>query len=132
MAGIYVLEPNPMNDKSHWLKTSGSKAIWYNKEFEIWAIGSRKNLGSHKANFFSVEDVSSPHEATTWQYWDVTDYSVSDDIMVDTFVETGTCIIYSKGLLFIVNIYKTSQLLALFGRILPLRGKLLIYIFLYF
>ena len=92
LAGIYVLEPNPMNDKSHWLKTSGSKAIWYNKEFEIWAIGSRKNLGSHKAKFFSVDDVSSPHEATTWQYWDVTDYSVSDDIMVDTFVDTGTCI----------------------------------------
>ena len=99
MAGIYALEPNPINDKSHWLQNSGSKAIWYNKEFRIWAIGSQENLGSYTANFVSFEDVSSPQEATTWQYFDGKDFVVSDDIMVDTFVEAGTCILYSKGLL---------------------------------
>ena len=125
LAGIYVLEPNPINDKSHWLQNSGSKAIWYNKEFRIWAIGSQENLGSYTANFVSFEDVSSPQEATTWQYFDGKHYVVSDVIMVDTFVEAGTCTIYSKGLLFIIN-------KGLVWQDLSLRGKHLIYIFLSF
>ena len=87
LAGIYVLEPNPINDKPHWLQNSGSEAIWYNKyikDIGIWAIGSR---------IISFDDVSSPQEATTWQYFDGKDFVVSDDIMVDTFVEAGTCIL---------------------------------------
>ena len=97
LAGIYVLEPNPINDKSHWLKNSGSEAIWYNTEIGIypgiWAIGFQRNLGSKAAMIISLEDVSSPQEATTWQYFDGKDYVVSDVIMVDTFVEAGTCTI---------------------------------------
>ena len=96
MAGIYVLEPNPINDKSHWLQTYGSEAIWYNKEFGIWAIGSQRNLGSLIAQIFSFEDVSSPREATTWFYFDGKQLIASDDIMVDTFDhKAGTHIIYS-------------------------------------
>ena len=99
LAGIYVLEPNPINDKSHWLQNSGSKAIWYNKEFRIWAIGSQENLGSYTANFVSFEDVSSPQEATAWYSFPLNlgkEFIASDDIMVDTFVEAGTCIICSS------------------------------------
>jgi hypothetical protein len=96
LAGIYVLGPNPINDKSHWLQNSGSEAIWYYEEFGYWAIGSQENLGSYTANFVSF-DVSSPQEATTWEYFDGKDFVVSDDIMVDTFVEAGTCTIYSDA-----------------------------------
>jgi hypothetical protein len=95
VAGIYVLEPNPINDKSHWLQNSGSKAIWYNEEIGIWAIGSQEHLGSYTPNILSLEDVSSPQEATTWQYFDGKQFIASDDIMVGTFVEAGTCIVYT-------------------------------------
>ena len=98
VAGIYVLGPNPINDKSHWLQNSGSEAIWYIKETGTWTIGSQEYLGSFAPNILSLENVSSPQEAKTWHYFDGKKFIVSDDIMVDTFVEAGTCIIYSKGL----------------------------------
>ena len=102
LAGIYVLQPNMTNGKSHWLQNSGSEAIWFIKETGTkgtWTIGSQEHLGSFAPNILSLEDVSSPQEAKTWLYFDGKKIIVSDDIMVDTFVEAGTCIIYSKGLL---------------------------------
>ena len=96
VAGIYVLEPNPINDKSHWLHHSGSWAIWYNKEIGIWAIGYQEELGSYLTPIFSALDVSSPQESTAWAYLDGKEFIVSDDfIMVDTFVEAGTCILHN-------------------------------------
>jgi hypothetical protein len=92
VAGIYVLEPNPINDKSHWLQNSGSKAIWYHEEIGIWTIGS---LQWKAPDIISLEKVGSPQEATTWQYFDGKEFIASDDIMVDTFVEAGTCTVYS-------------------------------------
>ena len=85
VAGIYVRQPKPINGKPQWLQTSGSNAIW--KKPGIWAIGS------HGGDILSFDDVYSPQEATTWQYFDGKDFVVSDDIMVDTFVEAGTCTI---------------------------------------
>ena len=31
---------------SHWLKTDGSRAIWFNKLSSAWLVGSKKNLGN--------------------------------------------------------------------------------------
>ena len=95
VAGIYVLGPNPINDKSHWLQNSGSKAIWYNEEIGSWTIGSLQWKAHFMESFFSFEDVGSPLEATTWEYFDGKEFIASDDIMVDTFVEAGTYTVYS-------------------------------------
>ena len=83
-AGIYTLEPKPINDKSHWLQNSGSKAIWCEIDGS-WALGSLNETGDIR----SYDRLSSPEEATTWHYWNGNDFIASDDILV----EAGTCII---------------------------------------
>ena len=90
MAGIYVLGPDLVNGKSHWLQDPGSNAIWYDKRFENWKIGS--NLGSSSASIISYDDVAGPQVATTWKYYNKKwiAFLPSDDIFVDTFVEPGT------------------------------------------
>ena len=89
-AGLYILGPNLINGKSHWLQSSGSNAIWYNKEIEIWAIGSQDYLGSFTADILSTEKVSSPQEATNWEFFDGEKFI---DILVDTVDKSGTLII---------------------------------------
>ena len=84
-AGIYVLGPDLVNSKSHWLQDYGTHAIWYNKEVKIWAIGPQVNLGSSTASVISYNDVTGPEEATTWQY-NENKWIISDDI----YVEAGT------------------------------------------
>ena len=74
VAGIYVRQPKPINGKPQWLQTSGSNAIW--KKPGIWAIGS------HGGDILSFDDVYSPQEATTWQYFDGKEFIASDDILV--------------------------------------------------
>ena len=92
-AGLYILGPNLINGKSHWLQSSGSNAIWYNKEIKIWAIGSQDYLGSFDADILSTEEVSSPQEATNWEYFDGKKFIKSVDILVDIVDESGTLII---------------------------------------
>ena len=89
-AGIYTLGPDLVNGKSHWLQDPGSNAIWYDKRFENWKIGS--NLGSSSASIISYDDVAGPQVATTWKYYNKEwiAFLPSDDIFVDTFVEPGT------------------------------------------
>ena len=88
-AGIYVLGPNPVNGKPHWLQNSSSHAIWYDNENGDWNIGPPKNLGSDEAEIYSPDDVAGPQVATTWKYYNKK-WITSDDILVDTFVEPGT------------------------------------------
>ena len=97
-AGLYILGPNLINNKSHWLQSSDSNAIWYNKEIEIWAIGSQDNLGSINATILSTEEVSSPQEATTWEYFDGNKFIKSVDILVDIVDESGTLMIIQSNL----------------------------------
>ena len=83
--GIYVLQPKPVNGKSHWLQDTGKHSIWYNREVKIWAIGPQVNLGTSTASVISYNDVTGPEEATNWQYY-VNKWIISNDI----FVESGT------------------------------------------
>ena len=92
IAGIYVLEPKLVNDKSYWLQDPNSNAIWYDKQYRGWNVGSQDDLGSSAALIISQEDVAGPQEATTWQIANGKQFIVSDDILVDTFVEPGTYI----------------------------------------
>ena len=90
-AGIYLLGPNPVNGKPHWLQnSSSSNAIWYDDKNGDWNIGPIKNLGTDKAKIYSPDDVAGPQVATTWKYRNKK-WITSDDILVDTFVEPGTC-----------------------------------------
>ena len=85
--GTYVLGPNLINSKSHWLQDSGSNAIWYSNEggtSGTWIIGSQDAIGQIVGHFFlSFDDVDSPQEATTWQYYNGKTYISSDDILVE-------------------------------------------------
>ena len=88
MAGIYILGPNMVNGKSHWLQNPGTNAIWYTKEKRHWHIADQVHLGNDRAWIFSSEDVAGPQEATTWEYYD-DKWIISDDILVDTYAEPG-------------------------------------------
>ena len=95
MAGIYVLGPTPVNGRSQWLQVPGLNAIWYNKEIQIWAVGSKGDLGSSRAGIVSYGDVAGPEEARTWQYHNKQNWiSGSDNVLVETFVEAGTFLLF--------------------------------------
>ena len=84
-AGLYILGPNEVNGKSHWLQDSGANALWYDKANGDWNIGDQENIGSTKSSIHTSEDVAGPQEATTWKYFSGSKFIVSDDILVDTF-----------------------------------------------
>ena len=88
-AGIYVLGPNKVNGKSHWLQDSGPNAFWYEKETGNWAIGLQDDIGSKKACIYTPEDVTGPQKAKEWKYRGNGKWLKSDDILVDAF-EQGT------------------------------------------
>ena len=90
MAGIYVLGPDLVNRRLHWLQDPGSNSIWYDDKNENWMIGPKKNLRSSIGSIHSKNDVAGPQLATTWKYYDGEGWITSDDILVDTFVEPGT------------------------------------------
>ena len=87
-AGLYILGPNEVNGKSHWLQDSGTNAIWFNKKDGTWSIGSQESIGGSKQiGLYTTEDVASPQEATTWKYYrsEWEEWITSDDIFVETF-----------------------------------------------
>ena len=84
--GTYVLGPNLISSKSHWLQDSGSNAIWYNEDGMLgkWIIGSQDAIGqTYVPSILSYDDVDSPQEATTWQYYDGKMFIPSKDILVE-------------------------------------------------
>ena len=86
--GLYILAPNLVNGKSHWLQDSRINAIWYDNKDGDWIIGPQGSIGGSKQiAFYTNEDVVSPQEATTWKYYSVAlgKWINSDDILVFTF-----------------------------------------------
>ena len=81
--GIYVLGPNAVNGKSHWLQDPGPNAIWFDKEKESWNVGNQDGIGGSVAGIASFDKVTSPQKATNWQYSN-NGWTKSDDILVDT------------------------------------------------
>ena len=89
--GIYVLGPNSINGKSHWLQESGSNAIWHG--IIGWGIGSKDAMVSSRwASIISFEYVASPQLATTWKYFDGSKFTQLEDVLV----EPGTYIFNIK------------------------------------
>ena len=67
--GIYILQPDAVNDKEHWLQLGGSGALWYDQIFQNWKIGPKDDLGNSSSWIMSnVNNSTGPLEATTWKY----------------------------------------------------------------
>ena len=85
--GLYVVGPKLISTKLHWLplQDSGSNAIWYSNEHGTWIIGSQDAIGQKilPASILSLDDVESPQEVTTWQYYDGKMLIPIDDILVE-------------------------------------------------
>ena len=91
-AGLYILGPNEVNEKSHWLQDSGTNSIWYDKPNGDWNIGPQDSIGNSSVGIFmyTTEDVAGPQEAKVWKYGNNGKWFTSEeDILVDTF-EPGT------------------------------------------
>ena len=88
--GIYILQPDDVNGKEHWLQQDSLdgrlNAIWFDKEFPGWNIGLIKNLGSSNSALYS-DNSTGPLEATTWKY-----------LSGPTWVEATDLIIVSAGI----------------------------------
>ena len=81
-AGIYVLGPDLVNGKPHWLQEPGSNSIWYDDKKGRWHIAPLLSSGW----IYSPDDVATPQFARTWKYYNKK-WIASDDILVETFVE---------------------------------------------
>ena len=68
--GIYVLGPNSINGKSHWLQESVSSTLPTGEIFG-WGIDS---LEDGLANILSFDKVASPLEAGNWKGYNGTTY----------------------------------------------------------
>ena len=90
-AGFYILGPNEVNGKSHWLQDSGTNSIWYDKPNGDWNIGHQDGIGNSSAHIgiYTTEDVAGPQEAKEWKYFKGGKWITSDDILVNT-LEPGT------------------------------------------
>ena len=73
--GIYILGPNKVNGKHHWIQEGGSNALWYVPS-GLWMIGPKVNLGEDMGGIYSSDGSAGPLEANTWEY-------VSDDKWID-------------------------------------------------
>ena len=65
--GIYILGPNKINGKHHWIQKGGSNALWYSPS-GLWKIGPKDNLGEEIAGVKSSDGSAGPLEAKTWEY----------------------------------------------------------------
>ena len=86
--GLYILGPNEVNGRSHWVQDSGTMAIWYDKSDGDWNIGHQDNIGKTSAaiGIYTTEDVAGPQGATTWKYSSGDEWITSDtDVLVNTF-----------------------------------------------
>ena len=72
MEGVYLLQPNQINGKCHWINENGSLAIWYDciEDKGNWNIGAIENLGSEIVAMYSCGDSDKPLEAATWMHFD--------------------------------------------------------------
>lgn len=80
-AGYYILGPDIVNGKPHWLQDPGTNAIWYDGKSH-WIIALHWNLGTDKAWIVSPDNVAGPQEATKWQYYN-DKWIKSNDIIVE-------------------------------------------------
>ena len=67
--GIYTLSLDTVNGKSYWIQEEGTSAIWFDKKYGNWKIGSKDNLGTSASGFYSSSNVNQPQDTTIWNYY---------------------------------------------------------------
>ena len=61
--GTYILGDGLVNGYPHWLKTDGSKAIWFGIFYTAWLVGDKEFLGYGHAEIWGpAGNVSYPNE----------------------------------------------------------------------
>ena len=89
-AGNYILAPNMVNEKKHWLKEGGIGSIWYcNTGTGFWVIGPQSHIGGSgcTCGLHAPGDSTGPETATGWKYTDGSWHEPSNDN--DILVELG-------------------------------------------
>ena len=67
--GNYTLSIDTVNGKSYWMQEEGTSAIWFDKKYGNWKIGSKDNLGTSASGLYSNANVKKPQDATIWNYY---------------------------------------------------------------
>ena len=67
--GIYTLSIDTVNGKSYWMQEGGTSAIWFDKKYGNWKIGSKDNLGTSASGLYSNANVKTPQDDTIWNYY---------------------------------------------------------------
>ena len=92
-AGNYIVAPNMVNEKKHWLQNGGTNAMWYCKNENQWVIGpqtydSKPNIGNciGVRGLYAPGDSTGPDTATGWKYskdggWHET--SNNNDVLIE-------------------------------------------------
>ena len=62
LEGIYLLQPNQINGKCHWIIENGTLAIWSDNTDgkEAWNIGDIEDLGTETIAMYSYGDSDKP------------------------------------------------------------------------
>ena len=82
--GTYKLSLDIVNGKSYWMQEEGTNAIWFDKTFFNWKIGTKTGLGGTTSALYSNGNVDEPQDATIWNYYILANktWSESNDIEV--------------------------------------------------
>ena len=73
MAGNYILAPNMVNEKKHWLQQggwfSGTNVMWFSK-CGFWSIGPQSSVSQNDciSGLYAPGDSTGPDTATGWKY----------------------------------------------------------------
>ena len=98
--GVYIVQTNTVNGKTHWNIENGKFALWYVAKGTLawskWIIGEKRNVGTSSGSIASPDDVAHPQEVTTWKYFDGKNWlSHPGDVTI-------TCITNSKNFISIM------------------------------
>ena len=51
--GIYKLSLDIVNGKLYWIQEEGTSALWFDKKYGNWKIGSKENLGTSASGLYT-------------------------------------------------------------------------------
>ena len=51
--GIYKLSLDIVNGKFYWIQEEGTSALWFDKKYGNWKIGSKENIGTSASGLYT-------------------------------------------------------------------------------
>ena len=76
--GIYSIADGKTNGYHYWVKEDQKQALWFDKEYARWKIGSLGDLGSSKSSIRGPKGKDSyPHEVKGYTFFDGEDWPVA-------------------------------------------------------